>query len=115
MLTVYTTMVPKPPDSIDLSRVPLDELVDAALSVHAHQTSCTVWFGYLDGWMLTPREDILLRRVLRKFECFLVTSVPLALSQSWKNELRTVYTADPHYGAPGTHHDGGAVHDGCKA
>lgn len=93
MLTVYATRTTRPPGTtVDLSGLPLDGLVDAALAVYAHQTSAVVWLGYLDGWMLTPHEEVLLRNVLRKFECALCSAFPLSLSQSWKNEIRTIYT-----------------------
>jgi hypothetical protein len=111
MLTVYTTCVRRPAHMMDLSTLPLDRLVDAALAIYAHQTSVEIWFGYLDGWMLTPHEEVLLRKVIRKFECALVSAFPLSLSQSWKNEIRTVYTKDPN-GASQSHHDGGAIHYG---
>ncbi len=111
MLTVYTVPVPRPSGVVDLSGVPLSGLADAALAVYAHQTSAKIWFGYLDGWMLTPHEEVLLRKVLRKFDCELITAFPFALSQSWKNEIRTLYTEKPH-GAPESHHDGRALHHG---
>ena len=95
MLTVYTRPTQRPPGTtVDLSAIPLDGLIDAALAVHAHQSSAVLWFGYLDGWMLTPHEEVLLRKVLRKFECSLVSAFPLSLSQAWKNEIRTIYTTE---------------------
>ena len=93
MLDVYTYRIPKPTQCIDFSILPLDELVDAAISVHEHQKGVRVWLGYLEGWMLSPREEVLIRKLIRKFECILVTAFPLALSQSWKNEIRRIYTA----------------------
>ena len=113
MLTVYTYKVDRPVQALDLSLTPLDELTDTALAFADHQTSGTVWFGYLEGWMLTPRDEALLRRVLRKFDCFLVTCEPLSLSHAWQNEIRTIYTAPPN-GPSDTHHDGRAVHTGSS-
>ena len=113
MLTVYTYPVPRPANALDLSTIPLDELADAALAFSMHQSSGRVWFGYLDGWMLTPRDEVLLRKVLRKFECSLVTAFPLALSFAWKNEIATIYTADLN-GAPSPHNNGRLVHDGSS-
>lgn len=114
MLTVYTTKIAKPEKAIDLSSVPLDELVDAALSVYTHYTTGEVWFGYLDGWMLSPREEVLLRKVIRKFDCFLVSYFPLSLSQSWKNEIKTIYTNELN-GDTNTDHNGRSLHDGCSS
>lgn len=113
MLTVYTYPIARPSNALDLSTLPLDELADAALAVAMHQTSGTIWLGYLDGWMLTPREEVLLRKVIRKFECSLVTAFPLALSFAWKNEIATIYTNDIN-GAAGSHNDGRPVHNGSS-
>lgn len=113
MLTVYTYAVPRPPKSLDLSIVSLDELADTIQDICAHQQGVHLWFGYLDGWMLTPREEVLIRNAIRTFECSLVTAFPLALSQAWKMEVRTIYT-DPRNGSPYTHDNGRALHDGGK-
>ena len=91
MLTVYTYPIPKPEDCFDLSIVPLSEVVDTALSVLNHQTKAKIWFGYLDGWMLTPQEEVLLRKVIRTFPCILVSHFPFSLSNAWKNEIDTIY------------------------
>lgn len=111
MLTVYTIPVPRPPEAIDLSGLPLDELVDAALAVRAHQTSAAIWFGYLEGFMLTPQEETQLRSVLRAFPCSVVCSMPLFLPHAWKMEVDTMYTTDPN-GVPNSHDNGRPLHDG---
>ena len=113
MLTVYTYAVPRPPNSLDLSIVSLDELADTIQDIYAHQQGVHLWFGYLDGWMLTPREEVLIRSAIRTFECSLVTAFPLALSQAWKMEVGTIYTEPPN-GSPHTHDNGRALHDGRK-
>ena len=87
MLTVYTYPIPKPEDCFDLSIVPLSEFVDTALSALNHQTKAKSWFGYLDGWMLTPQEEVLLRKVIRTFPCILVSHFPFSLSNAWKQEI----------------------------
>ena len=110
MLNVYTFRVPRPQNTIDLSMIPLSELADAVMDIYHHQTSANLWFGYLDGWMLTPHEEVLLRKAIRKFECTVVSFFPLSLSHAWQNEIRTIYTADPH-GASSTHNNGSIVHD----
>lgn len=92
MLTVYTYLHERPPGALDLSTLPLDQLADAVLDICHHQTSAYIWFGYLDGWMLTPTEEILIRKGLRKFPCGLVTHFPLALSHAWQNEIDKVFT-----------------------
>ncbi len=111
MLTVYTVPIQKQRDWIDLSSLPLDDLVPAALAVLAHQTSAVVWFGYLEGTMLTPQEETRLRPVLRAFPCHLVCTLPLFLPYAWKTDVETIYTTDPN-GAPDSHDNGGAVRNG---
>lgn len=111
MLTVYTYPETRPRGTIDLSTIPLSELAGHVQDIVHHQRNVQLWFGYLDGWMLTPQEDVLLRKAIRKFECFVVSSFPLAFSQSWKNEIRFIYTARPH-GATNSNDNGGIVHNG---
>jgi len=80
MLTVYTYKIPKPTGCFDLSIVPLDQWMDTVLDLVAHQTTGTLWFGYLDGWMLTPHEEVVLRKAIRKFQCIVISQFPLAFS-----------------------------------
>ena len=63
MLTVYLYRAPRPAQALDLSLTPLEEIADTALSFHAHQSSGSIWFGYLEGWMLTPQQEALLRQL----------------------------------------------------
>lgn len=114
MLTVYTYSTSIPTGSIDLSGLPLDELADAAIAIFHHQKTASIWFGYIDGWMLTPQEEVRLRAVLRAFPCALVTHFPLALSCAWKNEIETIYTADPN-GVSHTDHNGCSLRDGSAS
>lgn len=93
MLTVYTYKIPKPEHCIDLSMLALDECIESAISIHHHQKQTNViWFGYLDGWMLHPQEEVRLRKVIRNFPCIVVSAFPLSFSQAWKNEMDFIYT-----------------------
>ena len=114
MLDVYTYCTSRPPGCLDLSLLPLDELTTAVLDICAHQREGVLWLGYLDAWMLTPREEVLIRKALRKFTCVLVTAFPLSLSLAWQNEIRTIYTAGGNGSSYSDNH-GGAVHDGREA
>lgn len=98
MLYVYTYPRKKPLYCFDLSKLALEELTEAALALYSHQKGGTIWFGYLEGWMLTPQEEVLLRKVIRKFDCIVVSHFPLSFSQAWKNEIDTLLTgeADAH-------------------
>jgi hypothetical protein len=85
--------------------------MDTVLDITAHQTTGVLWFGYLDGWMLTPHEEVVLRKAIRQFNCILITQFPFSLSQAWKNEIDWVYTVEPN-GSANTHNNGRIVHDG---
>lgn len=111
MLVVYTTRQTRPPNTIDLSTIALDALADTVTEICHHQTNVRLWFGYLDGWMLTPQDEVRIRRALRQFDCFLMTAFPLSLSFAWKNEIKTVYTTDPN-GDSDLDNNGRIVHDG---
>jgi len=114
MLTVYTYKIRKPTDAIDFSLIPLDTLVESALAVLSHQKNATIWFGYLDGWMLTPQEETLLRKVIRTFPCIVLSRFPLSFSLAWKNEIDCIYTAEQH-GDSNSHNHGGSVYDGSSS
>jgi hypothetical protein len=111
MLTVYIYRIPKPPDCFDMSGIGLNELADTMSAIHSHQKNIRIWFGYLDGWMLTPMEEVILRKVIRNFQCFVVSKNPLSFSQSWKNEIDTIYTSQSltQNGDTYTHHNGSSV------
>lgn len=112
MLTLYTYRhAPKPAyPFFDLSDVPLSEWVEHANAIVQHHSEGRVWLGYLDGWMLTPQEETLLRPLIRKFSCFLVTAFPFALSSAWKNELKEIVVDEEAHGTPRTDDNGCALH-----
>jgi hypothetical protein len=113
MLTLYTFQRPKPAECFDMSIVPLDELVDMVVAIHSHQKAATLWFGYLDGWMLTPREEVRMRSVIRDFHCHAMSHFPLSFSQSWKNEIDMIYTDNvQHNGLPNSNDNGSSLHNG---
>jgi hypothetical protein len=108
MLSVYTYTIQKPAESFDLSETPLDALADTATAILNHHKTAVIWFGYLEGWMLTPMEEVRLRRVIRAFHCILVSRVPLSFSNAWKMEINTIYT-NPSHGHPDSDNHGGSV------
>ena len=113
MLTVYTYIPPKPENAFDLSQVPLDELAATATEILAHHKTAVIWLGYLEGWMLTPMEEVRLRKVIRTFSCSVSSRVPLSFSNAWKNEIDFIYTVTPH-GDSEIDHNGGSVFTGCQ-
>jgi hypothetical protein len=116
MLSVYTYPIPKPADCYDMSRLSLEDgFIDAIKSIVSHQKGGTIWLGYLEGWMLTPMEEVILRKALRNFHCIVVSRFPLSFSQAWKNEIDWVYTVRRYHGEPNTNNNGRFVHDGSEA
>jgi hypothetical protein len=116
MLTVYTYPIEKPEPCYDMSKLSLEDgFVNTVQSIIEHQTSGTIWFGYLEGWMLTPHEEVILRKAIRKFNCIVVTRFPLSFSQAWKNEIDWVYTDGKDNGSPDSHNNGCFVHDGSAS
>jgi hypothetical protein len=111
MLTVYTYTIPKPADVFDLSETPLEKIAETATAILSHHKTAVIWFGYLEGWMLTPMEEVQLRAVIRAFPCIAVSRVPLSFSNAWKMEIDTIYTTPPH-GDPQTDNHGGSVFAG---
>ena len=109
MLTVYTYNATKPAGCFDLSMEPLSGLADAALGIFSHHKTATIWFGYLEGWMLEPTEETRMRLVIREFDCHVITREPISFSQAWKNEMMAIHL-QPSHGASDTHDNGGAVH-----
>lgn len=91
MLTVYTYPIPRPADTFDFSGIPLDDFASMAAAVVQHQKEARIWFGYLEGWMLTPHEEVRLRALLRTFPCIVISQFPSAFSHAWKNEIDIVY------------------------
>jgi hypothetical protein len=111
MLIVYTYPRFRPQNTVDLSTIPLNEIAQTVQDIVDHQKNIELWFGYMDGWMLTPHEDVIMRKAIRKFTCHMVSFFPLALSQAWKMEVQTIYTDRPH-GDPDSNNNGGIIHDG---
>lgn len=115
MLTVYTYPISKPANCFDLSVCLLGNgFAEAIVSIAEHQTSGTIWLGYLEGWMLTPHEEVVIRKALRNFSCVVVSHFPLSFSHAWQNEIDWVYTTRPH-GSTDTYNNGSSLHDGGPA
>jgi hypothetical protein len=115
MLTVYTYVTPKPAHVFDLSETPLDALADTATAIFSHHKTAVLWFGYLEGWMLTPMDEVRLRKVIRAFPCHVISRVPFSFSNAWKNEIDWVYTDGKDNGSPDSHNNGCFVHDGSAS
>lgn len=99
MLIVYMYTASRPPGSIDVSSEPLETLVDAVCSIFSHHKTAVIWFGYLEGWMLTPAEEVRLRKVIRKFECHVISCHPLSFSHAWKSEISELFLVPPSVSA----------------
>jgi hypothetical protein len=99
---------------IDLSTLSSELLADECDRIIDHHTNKTIFLGYLEpGWMLDPKHEARIRRMIRKFDVHMVCMFPESLSFSWKNEINTLYTERPN-GFTDTHHDGRIVHNGSQ-
>jgi hypothetical protein len=108
MLIVYVYPAKKPADCFDLSYEPLNGFADTALGILAHHKTAVLWFGYLEGWMISPEDETRMRAVIRTFDCHVMSREPLSFSQAWKNEISVVHVRDIN-GASNSNNDGGAV------
>jgi hypothetical protein len=109
MLTVYLYNAPKPPGCFDLSLEPMSSLADVALGIFSHHKTATIWFGYLEGWMLDQTDETRMRSVIRAFDCHVVSREPLSFSHAWKNEMSAIHLQEMH-GDSDTHDNGGSLH-----
>lgn len=80
---------------IDLSTLSSELLADECDRILDHHSKKNIFLGYLEpGWMLDPKHDARIRRLIRKFDVYLVSFFPESLSFSWKNEIGIVYLED---------------------
>lgn len=101
---------------LDLSNVPLSDVLEQCESILAHHVSACVFLGYLEpGWMLEPAHQTRLRSLFRKFPVGMACHFLQSLPFSWKNEIDIWYPVNPSkHGTPDSIHDGGTVHHKSK-
>ena len=87
-----------PTDTLDISKTPTPNLVDALLTIFRHQTpGRSIYIGFLDPiLMLSQQDEVRCRKVFRVFEVYMVTSNPFILPFSWKNGLKTLLILGKH-------------------
>ena len=62
--------------TIDLSLIPINNLANECDQILQHHQDCIVFLGYLEpGWMLDPKDEARIRRLIRKFKLFLKLQV----------------------------------------
>jgi hypothetical protein len=77
---------------IDLSCISSELLADECDNIINHHTNKKIFLGYLEpGWMLDPKHDARIRRIIRKFDVYMISFFPKSISFSWKNEIEYVY------------------------
>jgi len=97
--------------TIDLSKIPSDQLADECDRILQHHADCILFLGFLEpGWMLDPRHEARIRLSIRKFESYIVTLHLESLPFAWKNEIDTLYTKDSKDGRSKAIDDGCIVH-----
>ena len=98
-------------DFIDLSKIPSSELANECDSIVDHHSKCSVFLGYLEsGWMLEPSHQTRIRKLIRKFDVYLVSYFPESLPFSWKNEIDVFYTVN-QYGNSNSVNNGSSLQD----
>jgi len=96
--------------TIDMSRLPSENLADECDKVFQHHKDCVIFLGFLEpGWMLDPKHEARIRRVIRKFETHMVAFHLESIPFSWKNEIDTVYSDPSKNGDSTPINDGGSV------
>jgi hypothetical protein len=99
MLHVYLFET-KPDCMIDLSRIPSSELANECIKIMNHHNECIIFFGFLEpGFMLDMKDEAVLRRCIRKFECHLICFHLESLPFSWKNEIEFIYSKNQKNGS----------------
>jgi hypothetical protein len=103
-----------PPNFIDLSKVPSENLVKAVTDYCNHHSTGHMYIGYLDPLlMLHPMEETLLRRGFTQCDMSVVVSNPYLLPLSWKNgtsHLRVIEGPVKYVSSPEINNNGGAPH-----
>jgi len=95
---------------IDLSTLSSELLADECERIMDHHSNKKIFLGYLEpGWMLDPKHEARIRRLIRKFDVYVVSMFPESFSFSWKNEIKMVYLAKKKDGSPEIVHDGNSV------
>lgn len=98
----------------DLSKIPSSQLVIECESIVDHHSSACIFLGYLEpGWMLSSTDQTRIRKLIRKFDVYMVSYFPESIPHSWKNEIHTFYTQAPlnQNGNSNSINDGGSVQD----
>jgi hypothetical protein len=100
---------------IDLSTLSSELLADECDRIIDHHTNKTIFLGYLEpGWMLDPKHEARIRRMIRKFDVHMVCMFPESLSFSWKNEISMMYLESKKDGHSEVVHDGDSVQSECE-
>lgn len=117
MLNIYTCIQyclrELPPDTIDLSKVMSSELCDKLDTIYSHHKSGNVYIGFLEPLlMLTPQEEVRVRKIFRRFEVFMIVANPFILPFSWKNGIRRLVVGRHYQNVdnPETFHYGSTTH-----
>lgn len=77
----------------DLSKVPSTQLANECEAIVSHHFKGSVFLGYLEaGWMLSLPDQTRMRKLIRKFDVYMVCYFPESIPYSWKNEINTFYT-----------------------
>ena len=117
MLNIYTNIQycldELPNDCIDLSKVMSSVLCERLETIYNHHKTGNVYVGFLEPLlMLSPQEEVRIRKIFRKFEVYLVCGNPFILPFSWKNGMRRLVIGKEYQNVdnPETFHNGCSTH-----
>jgi hypothetical protein len=101
MLNVYTRiddcLQDVPSDAIDLSKVMTHELCEKLETIYNHHKTGSIYLGFVEPLcMLSPQEQIRIRKVFRKFEVYLIVANIFILPFSWKNGTRKLVVGNEY-------------------
>ena len=95
----------------DLSKVSISNLANECESITEHHASACVFLGYIEpGWMLSSSDQTRIRKLIRKFDVYMVSYFPQSIPYSWKNEINTFYTESPL----NQNGKSNSINDGCS-
>jgi hypothetical protein len=87
--------------TIDLSKTSVSLLSEEAEKIVSHHSDAVIFLGYLEpGWMIESKNESKLRKLIRKFQVYMVCIHLESLPFSWKNEIDTIYLENLKNGEP---------------
>ena len=85
--------------TIDLSKTSVSLLSEESEKIVNHHSEAIIFLGYLEpGWMIESKNESKIRKLIRKFQVYMVCIHLESLPFSWKNEIDIIYLETPKNG-----------------